>query len=370
MSDLNVTIVLPSGGARAAEVPDDVTVKELMPEFTSLLELPTVGPDGRPMTYRIDSKALGRELKDEETLAAAGIPDNDRLMLTADITAGAGTNVVSESPRMRRLKGDYELMQELASRTDMISFVAQSPRPNLPPERYIVTLKCKGIANVDRKGNPIYSERHQVEIYLHNQYPQRWPGMKWMTPIWHPNINHLNGSVCIDAAWWTASRSLDRLVIMLGEMVQYKNYHDDPTKPPFPWDPEAARWSREYRKTHPKVFPVDMRELLRPERVKLNAGAGGASKAAEPAKKPRIKLGGSAPAPAAANPAPRPAVAAIKPAPRPAAAAVRPASASISIKPAASGPGNGRPAAGTLVIKPKVAPAPGAAKPKSRIRIK
>ena len=185
---------------------------------------------------------------------------------------------------MRRLRGDYELMQELAGRTNMISFVAQSPRPNLPPERYIVTFKCKSIANVDRQGNPIFSEHHQVEIYLHNQYPQRWPGMKWLTPIWHPNINHLNGSVCIDAAWWTASRSLDRLVIMLGEMLQYKNYHDDPTKPPFPWDPEAARWSREYRKKHPNIFPVDTRELMRPERVKLNEAT------ATQAKRPGIRL--------------------------------------------------------------------------------
>src|SRR5258708_9718911 len=127
MPDMNVTIVLPSGGARAAEVPDDVPVHELMPEFSSMLELPTVGPDGRPMTYRLDSKALGRELKEDETFSAAGIPNDDRLMLTADITAGAGTNVVSESPRMRRLRGDYELMTAMASRTDLISFVAQSP---------------------------------------------------------------------------------------------------------------------------------------------------------------------------------------------------------------------------------------------------
>ncbi len=333
MPDLNLTIVLPSGGARTADVPDDVPVKELMPEFTSLLELPTVGPDGRPMAYRLDSKALGRELKEDETLSTAGIPQNDRLMLTADITAGAGagTNVVSESPRMRRLRADYDLMQELAARSDMISFVAQSPRPNLPPERYIVTFKCKSIGNVDRQGNPIYSDRHQVEIYLHNQYPQRWPGMKWMTPIWHPNINHLNGSVCIDAAWWTASRSLDRLVIMLGEMLQYKNYHDDPTKPPFPWDPEAARWSREYRKTHPNIFPVDTRELLRPERVKLNTGAAAAPKPQE-TKKPNIKLSSAAPA---AKPAAKPVV---KPAAQPAAKplikpAPQPASKSTANKP-------------------------------------
>src|SRR5512138_3853757 len=304
MPDLNVTVVLPSGGARAAEVPDDVTIRDLLSEFTSLLELPTTGPDGRPMTYRLDSKALGRELKDDETLAAASIPDGDRLMLTADITAGAG-NIVSESPRMRRLRADYQLMQDLSARTDLISVTAQSPRPNLPPERYIVTFKCKSIVGIDKSGNPKFGEHHQVEIYLHNQYPQRWPGMKWLTPIWHPNINHLNGSVCIDAAWWTASRSLDRLVIMLGEMLQYKNYHDDPTKPPFPWDAEAARWSREYRKTHPNCFPVDTRELMRPERVKFNS----ASAKPEAAKKPNIKLSTAAPAPAkpAAKPVVKPA---------------------------------------------------------------
>jgi ubiquitin-protein ligase len=272
MPDLNLTIVLPSGGARTAEIPDDISAHELLAELTSLLKLPTVGPDGRPMFYRLDSKALGRELAEDETLAAAGVPENDRLMLTADITAG-GRILVSESPRMRRLRADYELMRELAARSDVISFTSQAARPNLPPERYIVTFKCRGIRAVDPQGNPKYSLQHQVEIYLHNQYPQRWPGMKWLTPIWHPNINHLNGSVCIDAAWWTASRSLDRLVIMLGEMLQYKNFHDDPTQPPFPWDADAARWSRDYRQKHPEAFPVDRHELLRPERVKIKPAA-------------------------------------------------------------------------------------------------
>ena len=281
MSNISVSIVMPSGGTRVAEVPDDVPIHDLMGELTTLLELPTTGPDGRPMGYRLDSKALGRELKDGETLSAAGIPQNDRLMLTADITAG-GVISVAGSPRMRRLKADFGLMNELVSRSDLISFRSISSAPNLPPEKYIITFKCKSIVDVDRAGNPKFADHHQVEIYLHNQYPQRWPGMKWMTPIWHPNINHLNGTVCIDAAWWTASRSLDRLVIMLGEMLQWKNFHDDPTKPPFPWDPEAARWSREYRKTHPNAFPLDKRELLRPERVKIVE--------APPKAKPKIRF--------------------------------------------------------------------------------
>jgi len=281
MTDLAVTIVLPNGGARTAEMPDDVAIRDLLAELTSLLKLPTIGPDGRAMGYRMDSKALGRELREDETLAQAGVPANDRLILTADITAGG--NAVEQSPRYRRLRGDHERMVELAARSDLIRFEARPEHPGWPPERYLLTLRCKGIASVDRQGRPRLSEHHQVEIYLHSQYPQRWPGMKWLTPIWHPNINHLNGSVCIDAAWWTAGRSLDRLVIMLGEMVQYKNFHDDPKQPPFPWDVEAARWCREYRTRHPDAFPVDRRELLRPERVKL-AG----STATKP--RPRVRL--------------------------------------------------------------------------------
>jgi len=285
MADLLVTVVLPNGGARQAEMPDDVQVRDLVPELVGLLKLPTVGPDGRPMGYRLDSKALGRELGEDETLGLAKVPENDRLIITADITAGAVT--IDQSPRMRRLWADYQLMQEIASRSKLIEFSAKSARPGLPPETYIITYRCKGITGVDRQGRPKIGDRHQVEIYLHNQYPQRWPGMKWLTPIWHPNINHLNGTVCIDAAWWTASRSLDRLVLMIGEMVQYKNFHDDPTKPPFPWDPEAARWSRSYRQDHPEAFPVDQRELLNPEKIKIRKPK--PSSPAETKKRVRLK---------------------------------------------------------------------------------
>jgi hypothetical protein len=40
------------------------------------------------MGYRLDSKGLGRELQEDETLAEAGVPEEDRLMITADVTAG------------------------------------------------------------------------------------------------------------------------------------------------------------------------------------------------------------------------------------------------------------------------------------------
>jgi len=283
MADITVTLVLPNGGTRRADVPDDVPVGDLLAELASLLSLPTVGPDGRPMGYRMDSKALGRELRENESLQEASIPPDDRLMITTDITAGAVS--VNANPRLRRLRKDYELIQEVAARSDLIHIKVVSPRKGIPPERYIVTYTCKGVVGLTHAGKPKLGNNHRVEIYLHSQYPQRWPGMKWLTPIWHPNINHANGSVCIDAAWWSASRSLDRLVIMLGEMVQYKNFHDDPTKAPYPWDMEAAKWCRNFRRTNRNFFPVDKRELLRPERVKISKGS-----TAKVRTKPKIKL--------------------------------------------------------------------------------
>ena len=146
MADLPVTIILPHGSARNAEVPDDVLVRDLIMELTSLLKLPTIGPDGRPMGYRMDSKALGRELGETETLGEAGIPQDDRLMLTADITAGAVS--IDQSPRMRRLRADYSRMTDLAAQSKLIEFEAEAPRKGLPPERYIVTFKCRGIVSV------------------------------------------------------------------------------------------------------------------------------------------------------------------------------------------------------------------------------
>jgi hypothetical protein len=59
---------------------------------------------------------------------------------------------------------------------------------------------------------------------------------------------------------------------MLGEMVQYKNYHPYDT-PPYPIDREAAKWAMEAEQQGwigPNL-PVDDRELLRPQRIKQSS---------------------------------------------------------------------------------------------------
>lgn len=186
---------------------------------------------------------------------------------------------VPETPRNRRLRSEYQKMVELASRSDLISFQVIDLLPGAPPEKYLVTFTCRGIVGIDAQQNPRLADRHECMVYLDADYPKAPPKMRWRTPIWQPNILHVPPhSVCIDLSWWAASRTLDRLVVMLGEMVQYKNYHAAAT-PPFPIDKEVAKWVIEFAEPRgivSKTKAIDTRELCRPQRIKT-AGAPAAS---------------------------------------------------------------------------------------------
>jgi ubiquitin-protein ligase len=178
-----------------------------------------------------------------------------------------------EDPRTRRLRADYERLYEIKGRSDLIDFETVDVKSGSPPEKYIITYRCRGITGIDDQKQPVFGNFHQVSIYLDMEYPMIPPKLLWLTPIWHPNIRHTQPRlVCIDPTWWAAGRMLDTVTLMLGEMVQYKNYHAEHT-PPFPLDNTVADWviwaERQGIVSHSK--PVDERELLREERIKIKS---------------------------------------------------------------------------------------------------
>jgi len=71
-----------------ATVPDDARSVRLIAKLVEAMGLPLVGPDGQPMSYRLHHRASGRQLRDDETLADAGVADGDALRLVPEITAG------------------------------------------------------------------------------------------------------------------------------------------------------------------------------------------------------------------------------------------------------------------------------------------
>ena len=77
-------------GAKSVEavVADTVTVKRILPNIITKMNLPMVGPDGQPMSYSLDHKEGGRRLHENETLVQASVTAGDHLIVYPEIVAG------------------------------------------------------------------------------------------------------------------------------------------------------------------------------------------------------------------------------------------------------------------------------------------
>ncbi|HEV3316254.1 MAG TPA: ubiquitin-conjugating enzyme E2 [Candidatus Angelobacter sp.] len=153
--------------------------------------------------------------------------------------------------RARRLQAEYERVRGLHEQNGLLAIVYVDGEP---PDRYVFQFTCRGIAEVVDDA-PVYSDQHQVALMLTETYPTTAPLMEWLTPVFHPNIRADGQAVCIGS--WYPAKTLDQLVLMLGEMIQYRNYasHD-------PLNLEASLWALD----HKELFPVDDRLLLQPNR--------------------------------------------------------------------------------------------------------
>ncbi len=77
-------------GAKSVEavVADTVTVKRILPNIITKMNLPVVGPDGQPMSYSLDHKEGGKRLREDQTLVQGSVEDGDHLIVYPEIVAG------------------------------------------------------------------------------------------------------------------------------------------------------------------------------------------------------------------------------------------------------------------------------------------
>jgi ubiquitin-protein ligase len=186
---------------------------------------------------------------------------------------------------------EQSLLEAVNRDSDYVKVSAQAPVGGAP-ERYIVTFHCRGIVGIDGAKNPIYGDKHEVEIYCDADFPPEVPRLKWITPIWHPNIRHKEPKdVCVNKHEWLAGMCLDSLCWQMFDMVQYRNYHAEPTDP-FPLDHEAAEWVLTFAEPRGIVnrrrgISVDNRPFLRGKTpIELPR-----AQLIPPAPRPRVKFG-------------------------------------------------------------------------------
>jgi ubiquitin-protein ligase len=157
-------------------------------------------------------------------------------------------STMHQSPRMRRLRNDLAALERLQSESTVFRFKAQGN----PPQQYLILLRGKSLWRV--RGNVHAHESHRVEIKLGASYPRTMPEIRWVTPIYHPNISEI-GMVCLGGygTHWVPSIQLDELCNMLWDMARYHNYDIRS-----PYNRDAALWVASQTTF---LFPVDSRPL-------------------------------------------------------------------------------------------------------------
>jgi len=174
-------------------------------------------------------------------------------------------------PRQQRLAREHELLHELCERSDKVFYEPVERIGTLPPEAYKITYKVRSIVEIDEDDEPIYAYEHKVYIKFPPDYPGPTgkPDCKTLTQVWHPNIRfhtEPKGRICVNDKVLGAWHSLDNLVILIGEILQYKNYHAIDTDP-YPEDGTVAKWVREFAEPQgiiSKTQATDNESLLKP----------------------------------------------------------------------------------------------------------
>jgi ubiquitin-protein ligase len=181
-----------------------------------------------------------------------------------------------QSPRTRRLHNDLAALERLRADSSVFRFSTTGD----PPQQYRIVFQGKGLYR-DR-GNVRVLDQHRVEIKLGASYPRSMPEIRWLTPVYHPNISEI-GMVCLGGygTHWVPSIQLDELCVMLWDMLRYHNYDIRS-----PYNRESALWTAGQTSFR---FPIDARPLrdLRAAQGRGNVVAG---KAAPDSDAPRARV--------------------------------------------------------------------------------
>lgn len=214
------------------------------------------------------------------------------LYLLRPVVAGA----MPFDPRQARLQTERLRLEKLKEESDYVEVEALDALEGSEPEHYKVKFYCQGIVGIDGAKRPKFDNAHEVEIWCDEEFPADVPRLRWVTPIWHPNIQHAEPKgVCVNKSEWLGGMSLVDLCRQLFEMVQYKNYHAEHS-PPYPLDQMVAQWVREYAEPNGIVDKkrsifVDDRPFTRPTvSSKISLVSASASPRAPAAGGRRVKL--------------------------------------------------------------------------------
>src|SRR6266566_1689297 len=106
------------------------------------------------------------------------------------------------SVRLRRLQAEYERLKVVFADHERIRVAETLGRP---PDKYVIEYRIKGL--VEEGGVVGEKDLHRAEISLGPGYPREMPRCVMLTPVFHPNIDHL--AICTEDIG-SAGQTLDQ----------------------------------------------------------------------------------------------------------------------------------------------------------------
>ncbi len=93
---------------------------------------------------------------------------------------------MSESPKNERLESELRTLTELSESSSLFSFDSSGT----PPNRYTLRFSGKGLRRSPSGLNQVdETENHECELQIPFGYPDREPEVRWLTPVFHPNVS-------------------------------------------------------------------------------------------------------------------------------------------------------------------------------------
>lgn len=225
MAEISVFIEDTSGNRFECDIPDNTQLNQIAADFFEDRGWPTTDSQGRgqrAVVELVDPENPDRtkRLRGEQSAEDAGLWNGAVLRIFPESIAG----VVDERRRIQALVADLKDMEELIGWNPHIKFETNR---ETAPTLYTVTFDYPSFRELESDGHtPLISNEHRVEIILGADYPWNAPRVRWLTPIFHPNISPENGAVCLGVLMdrYLPGLGLARLVTMLSEMAQYRNF--------------------------------------------------------------------------------------------------------------------------------------------------
>lgn len=119
---------------------------------------------------------------------------------------------MANTPAAKRLRTE---LRDMSKGTDNHLFTFELVDNNL--FRYEMVLK-------GQPGTPYNKGKFKISLVANEQYPFKVPKVKFITPIWHPNISSDTGLICLDVLKdrWSPTLSIRTIMLSLAALLSSK----------------------------------------------------------------------------------------------------------------------------------------------------